>query len=117
MNWVADENVDQPIITALRQVGHLVWAVAEQHPGLRDDDLLRQANRDSAILITADKDFGELVFRRELVTHGVLLIRLAGAPAARKASLVVSAVERHGAAMRGAFCVLERSALRIRRRP
>jgi predicted nuclease of predicted toxin-antitoxin system len=116
VNLLADENVDQPVIHALRTAGHVIWAVAEQAPGLRDEDVLDRAARDGSILITADKDFGELVFRRMLVSGGVLLIRLAGVEPGKKARLVVAAIEGHGGTMTGAFSVLSSSALRVRRR-
>jgi len=84
VNFVADENVDRQIVEKLREDGHLVIYVAEIDPGISDDDVLRLAHQRSAVLITADKDFGELVFRQSLVAHGVLLIRLAGLSQARK---------------------------------
>jgi len=49
---------------------------AESLGGTSDDELLSTARRDERILITEDKDFGELVFHRRLVTRGVVLLRL-----------------------------------------
>jgi len=46
--------------------------------GIDDKDVLNAANREIALLITADKGFGELVFRQRLVSKGVVLVRLAG---------------------------------------
>lgn len=63
MNFVADENLDKQIVERLRQDGHTVWHVAEMEPGISDDVVLELANREVALLLTADKDFGELVFR------------------------------------------------------
>jgi hypothetical protein len=42
-------------------------------PGITDDEVLAIANRVQAILITADRDFGEIVFRRRLHTQGIIL--------------------------------------------
>ena len=64
MNFLADESVDQGIVIRLRSEGHSVLAVAEMEPGLTDDAVLDAANERSALLPTADKDFGELVFRQ-----------------------------------------------------
>ena len=63
MNLLADESLDYQIVYQLRQDGHVVWYVAEMDPGIADDLVLELANRESAVLLTADKDFGELVFR------------------------------------------------------
>lgn len=63
MNLVADESLDREIVERLRRDGHAVKYVAEMDAGISDDAVIGLANRDSAILVTADKDFGELVFR------------------------------------------------------
>ena len=115
MNFLFDESVDAPIARRLRSDGHVVVCVWEQQPGISDDEVLAQANREQAILVTADKDFGELVFRLGQVHHGVLLIRLAGLPLERKTSIVSEAVCEHGEDMRKAFTVVAPGLVRLRR--
>ena len=78
MKIVADEGVDRRVVGRLRQSGHQVWYVSEMEPGITDEAVLELANREGAVLLTADKDFGELVFRQERMVKGVILIRLAG---------------------------------------
>jgi len=78
MNLLADEGVERQIVERLRQAGHDVWYIAEMEPGIADDVVLAQANASQALLITLDKDFGELVYRQGLVHAGVILLRLAG---------------------------------------
>jgi predicted nuclease of predicted toxin-antitoxin system len=63
VNLVADEGVDRAVVDRLRQDGHDVVYVAELFPSVGDEEVLRRANAGSAVLLTADKDFGELVFR------------------------------------------------------
>lgn len=75
MNFLADESVDGPIVTRLRQDGHQVEYVAEMQPGISDDRVLVLANQEGSLLITADKDFGELIFRQRRLMPGVVLIR------------------------------------------
>ena len=64
MNYqiVADESVDFRIVTALRSVGLIVYSVAEELPSINDISVLSIAVEKEALLITEDKDFGELVF-------------------------------------------------------
>jgi predicted nuclease of predicted toxin-antitoxin system len=62
MNLVADEGIDCVIVERLRQDGHQVWYVAEMAPSISDEAVLAIANREAALLLTADKDFGEMVF-------------------------------------------------------
>ncbi len=64
MNFVADESVDQSIVSRLRVDRHLVEAVSELSPGITDDEVLSRALDKGAVLLTADKDFGELVERQ-----------------------------------------------------
>jgi len=75
MNLLADESIDKPIVERLRQDGHNVLYVAEFEPSIDDNVVLCRANQQDALLITADKDFGELVFRQGLVHTGVILVR------------------------------------------
>ena len=88
MKIVADESVDKQIVDRLRSEGHAVLFVAELDPGIDDEAVLQRSRESSAVLLTADKVFGELVFRQRLLHAGVLLIRLAGLRPETKAELV-----------------------------
>jgi predicted nuclease of predicted toxin-antitoxin system len=61
LTFVADENVDKQIIERLRGDGFKVLSIAENRPGISDEEVLRMAADQNAILITADKDFGDFV--------------------------------------------------------
>jgi len=111
---VADENVDLSIVAALRASGHEVWYVAEESRGIGDEEVLRKAWEETALLLTADKDFGELVFRQGKASAGVLLLRLAGTSSVQREKLVSEAVNQYGEELAGAFSVLTPRALRIR---
>lgn len=115
MNLVADENIDRGIVERLRSDGHSVDWVAELSPSVSDEDVLQQAASGGAVLVTEDKDFGELVHRRGLAHAGVLLVRLEGLDNATKAELVSQAVRENEAELPGAFAVLTPDTLRLRR--
>jgi|PlaIllAssembly_1097288.scaffolds.fasta_scaffold100984_2 predicted nuclease of predicted toxin-antitoxin system len=114
MKFVADESIDFPIVERLRNEGHLVWAVVEMDSGISDDLVLDHANRQNAVLLTADKDFGELVFRLKRLSLGVVLVRLAGLPAQRKAEIVAQVVAEKEGELKHAFSVITANTLRIR---
>ena len=116
MNLVADEGVDRTVVERLRREGHDVAYVDEMSSGVSDDEVLGEANRRGAALVTADKDFGELVYRRRLVHAGVLLLRLTGLGQEAKSILCEAAVRKHGPQMIGSFSVLSPGGLRIRPR-
>ena len=114
MKLVADEGVDRPIIERLRADGHDVFYVAESDAGISDDEVLRVANERGAVLVTADKDFGELVFRQKRLVHGVILLRLAGLAPGTKASIVSTALQQHASEMHDSFSVVTPPSVRIR---
>ena len=107
MNLLIDESVDRQIVDRLRQDGHNVVYVSDLDPGISDDAVLSIANNSRALLVTADKDFGELV----------LLIRLAGLSKESKADLVADALRGHSDELPGAFSVLSPGMIRIRNQP
>ena len=82
--------------------------------GISDDAVLDLANRESALLLTADKDFGELVFRLGRVASGVILVRLAGLPDSSKATIISEAIARYSEELPGAFAVITPTTVRIR---
>jgi predicted nuclease of predicted toxin-antitoxin system len=114
MNLLADESVDGPIVERLRQDGRDVLYVAEMEPSIPDEVVLQRANEHHAILVTEDKDFGELVYRQGLVPLGVILIRLAGLSPQIKACFASKVIAERAAEMPDAFCVISPGTVRIR---
>jgi predicted nuclease of predicted toxin-antitoxin system len=112
---VADENIDQQIFDRLRSDGHEVLFIAELDPGIDDNAVLLKSRESDAVPVTADKDFGELIFRQRVLHSGVMLIRLAGLKPEWKAELVALAFEKHADELRQGFAVLSRRALRLRK--
>ena len=111
---VADESVDFGLVTELRQNGLTVYSIAEQQPSIIDEDVLQIACRNNALLITEDKDFGELVFRFQLPHKGVLLIRLEGEKVAIQITSLAATILKYLEEMQNNFSVLNHSKLRIR---
>jgi len=115
MKLLADESVDGPIVELLRQDGHEVLYIAEIHPGISDSNVLDIANQEKCTLLTADKDFGELIFRQERISTGIILIRLAGFPPLKKAVFVATLLNQHRDEIQRAFTVISPTSIRIRK--
>ena len=113
MNLVADEGIERSVVLALRAEGHVVTYMAEAAPSTPDELVLALSRSADSLLVTADKDFGELIFRQALTTAGVLLIRLHGFSPALKAQTVVRAIQQHGQEMLRAFSVISPGVVRI----
>jgi predicted nuclease of predicted toxin-antitoxin system len=117
MKLLADESVDRPIIARLRSDGHDIASIAEDSPGIADDEVLSRACREGVVPISADKGFGELVYRRAQPHAGVLLLRIPDLNESEKCDLVSRTVGDRGGELPGAFSVLTGELLRIRRVP
>lgn len=116
MNLLADEGVERQIVERLRADGHSVAYIAEMSPGISDETILAQANADRSLLLTNDKDFGELVFRLQRIHEGVVLLRLTGLTNESKAQIVAGVIATRGPQMSDSFSVLTPGNLRIRKR-
>ncbi len=102
------------MVDYLRSNGHDVLAVAETMPQASDKDILSRAVGEGRILITNDKDFGDLVFRSGLAHLGVLLLRLADESPAGRVRVVKAVLARHADKLAGQFVVATEEKVRIR---
>ena len=116
MKLDADEGVDKPIFEALRFEGFDVLYIAESYLSANDAFILNLSNEPQRVLLTQDKDFGELVFRLGSAHFGVVLIRLTRCTAVEKADIVVKVVLEHQVELIKAFTVIQPKAVLIRRR-
>lgn len=114
MKLVADESVDSGIISRLRQLGISVISISEVSSGIKDSEVLKIAAENQILLITEDKDFGELAYRLKLVHSGILLIRLSDTPRKERISIVADTIDKHFEKLRCNFSVINKSGLRIK---
>jgi predicted nuclease of predicted toxin-antitoxin system len=115
IHFVADESVDATIFAALRQEGFFVYSIQENQFGIIDEEVLDVANERKAILLTEDKDFGELVYRLKLPHCGILLMRLIGLTTEEKATAALKTVQSHLQELPNNFTVLKDGKVRIRK--
>ena len=109
---VADESVDFRIVTALRNSGLEIYSIAERQASLRDEDVLNVAVSNDALLLTEDKDFGELVFRLRLEHKGILLIRFEEKE--KKIESIAQVILKNINELKNRFSVLSENKLRIK---
>lgn len=113
MNIIADENIAVQVVERLRQDGHAVRYTA-LGLGIDDRIVLELANQQKTLILTDDKDFGELVIPHRLQTSGVMLIRLPGLSPLQKAELVAHVIEQYGDQLINSLCVVTHQKVRIR---
>jgi predicted nuclease of predicted toxin-antitoxin system len=115
MKLVADESVDFGIIHELRQKGFEVISVLEDYSGVTDKVVLKIAVDNQCLLITEDKDFGELTYRLKLKHNGILLIRLNDLGRRDRIETVSKYIEQYFEKLNENFTVLTKRGLRIKK--
>jgi len=76
MRFLANENFPAASVRRLRKAGHDIAAVIEDSPGAKDVAVLARAAREERIILTFDRDYGELIYRRRaLAPMGVVYFR------------------------------------------
>lgn len=115
MKFLLDESADFPLLLFLKELGHDVTAIARDYPhALKDREVLAIAENERRILITNDRDFGELVFRQHLSHSGVILFRLGEESLHTKRECLKRVLAEYGDKLTDFVVVTERS-VRVRR--
>jgi predicted nuclease of predicted toxin-antitoxin system len=115
MRFLLDENADFRLVDYLASQGHDVSSILRDHqPGLPDRKVLKIANHERRVLITNDKDFGELIVRRRLPHAGVILFRLQTVDLRSKERWLQKALDDYADQLQEFLVVSERG-IRIRR--
>lgn len=117
MQFLANENFPGAAVEELRAAGHDVLWIRTEAPGSPDQAVLERAQQESRILLTFDKDFGELAWRAKLPSQcGIVLFRLPMPPPDRvgKALCEILAARDDWA---GRFSVIEPGRVRMRKIP
>jgi len=114
MRLFADENMARAIVTWLRERGHDVLYASEIQAGAADSDWLSRAEAEGRLILTSDKDFGDLIFRDRLTSHGVVLLRLGDMTLEQRLSRLEQAWASVEANPVGKFIVITPSKVRVR---
>jgi predicted nuclease of predicted toxin-antitoxin system len=117
MSFLADENISRLVVERLRAAGFDVATVAATNPGASDSDVVALAIAEGRILITEDRDFGELVVRQRLGVNGVILLELDRLSNAAEADLVAAVVSANASKLAGSLVVIEPGRVRVRPLP
>ncbi len=114
MKFLADANLERVLVDWLRSADHDVkWAV-DLPPSTPDDEILTLAEQEGRVVVTNDRDFGDLVFRQQRSTIGVVLLRYRTGSSAELLSLFQAHWPEIAARLPGHFIVATKSRLRVR---
>lgn len=113
MKFLADECLDARIVAALRDAGHDVLDVGGYGPGLGDAKLIELAHRERRVVVTRDKDFGELAVRRRLASSGIILLRHRHGEIGAAAGQLLGLIAAEGERLRRSLVVVEKDRARV----
>jgi predicted nuclease of predicted toxin-antitoxin system len=113
IRFLADESCDFAVVRALRAAGYDVSAVAEIAHRADDSTVIQLALAEQRILLTEDKDFGQLVFASAYQSAGVILVRFPTQARSALPQVVLNFVGQEGSRLTGRFAVVEPGRTRI----
>lgn len=115
MRLLADENIPLKAIHLLRNNGHDILSISESQPQTADEDILELAEKDARIVLTFDKDFGELAFCFNLpASCGIVLFRIPLLSVDYVTDVIIEVIESRSD-WAGHFSVVEPGRIRMRR--
>jgi len=115
MRFLADESCDFAIVRRLRDDGYDVVAVAEIAPRAEDNRVVDLAVRERRILLTEDKDFGQLLHAHGQAAPGIIFLRYAASARQQIAEDVARLVRQQGEKLIGSFVTVQPGRTRISR--
>jgi len=116
MRFLANENFPLESVRQLRGTGHDVLSVGESMPGIEDAKILSLAAQEGRVLLTFDRDYGELIYLRGMASPlGVIYLRFNPLTPSHPAEVVLELEKVSGLRLENRYTVVEPP--RIRQRP
>ncbi len=113
MDFLANENFPANSIWLLRNAGYDVASIIEDTPGIKDYAVLKQAYKDKRIILTFDRDSGELIYRnKSVIPVGVVYFRFAPSIPEEPAKILLDILKKGAVPLLGKFTVIERGRIR-----
>ena len=115
LKFLIDVGVGKKVELFLREQGHDIKTVRTIDPQMPDEEIIHLASLEDRMIITMDKDFGELVYHSAMKHHGVLLLRLEDATGFEKQEVVANILAKYSTEIVNCFCVFQNAKLRIKK--
>jgi predicted nuclease of predicted toxin-antitoxin system len=114
VRWLIDECVDAALVAQLREYGHDVSYMSDVAPRATDPEVMHRAHSENRLLLTEDKDFGDLVFRQAKPVPGLVLLRIDSTRRSLMGTRLQAAIDRFGERPLGRYTVIEDARFRSR---
>ncbi len=117
MRFLVDECTGTGVAAWLRQQQYEVFSVYEQARGSNDDTLIQKAFSENWVLITNDKDFGEMVYRERRPHRGIVFLRLTDERTGNKIAVLQALLDNHAERLPDNFVVVTEDRVRFASAP
>ena len=115
MKFLANENFPLDSVHLLRRAGHRVLSISEEHASMQDVDVLRKAVKDKSVILTFDRDYGELIFKYpKLIPEGLVYFRFDPATPEEPALILLKTLKQKTIHLLKHFTVIEEGRIRQR---
>jgi len=115
LKFLIDVGVGKAVELFLMAEGYDTKTARTIDPQMSDEAIVRLASKEKRMIITMDKDFGELAYHSGMDHCGILLLRLEDATGSEKQEIVANILARHSADILNRFCVFQNGRLRMRK--
>jgi len=113
VRFLVDECTGPAVALWLTSLGHEVFSVFDEAAGISDEEVLSKAFDEDMIVITNDKDFGEMIFRERRPHKGVIFLRLGDERSANKIACMQNVLENHAGKLQGRFITISENRVRF----
>lgn len=113
IRFIVDECTGSNVASWLELEGYQVLSIYDRMRGLKDSEILKIARNENWVIITNDKDFGDMVFKEKLSHHGIILLRLDNERSENKIEVLGKLFEFHIDELMENFVVVTEKALRV----
>ena len=114
VKFIVDVGVGRSVEEWLKSQEFTIVTIGSINPEMKDTEIIQLANMEDAIIITMDKDFGELVFKEKNKHKGILLLRLEDAMSEEKLAVIQNIIPEHLKKLKNNFSVYQNGKLRTR---
>jgi predicted nuclease of predicted toxin-antitoxin system len=113
IRFIVDECTGPLVAKWLLSKNYQVLSIYDNFKGIKDFEILRIAQEEKWVIITNDKDFGELVYKNNFQHHGIVLLRLIDERSSNKIDVLEKLIDNHFDELKGKFIVVTENSVRI----
>ena len=117
VKFLVDECVGPTVAKWLKQNNYNVISIYDDSPGIDDYSVLKKAIQENRILVTSDKDFGEMIFKNKMKHCGIILLRLVNEKPSNKINVLESLLKNYAQDLFGNFVVVTEKIVRLIKPP